>query len=294
MPESSFVRLRAMKRIMVYLTDKLNIFYVKFMNLGNKRVLAVGAHPDDVEIMCSGTLLLLKELGYEIHVISLTLGDCGSVEHTAEEISRIRRQEAQNACEILGATYRHGGFNDLCIFNDDPSNRRVTALLREIDPWLVITHSPQDYMSDHETTCLLVRNACFYAPIPNYETSGFTSATHTSAIPSLFYASPLEGIDIFGQKINPQFYVDISACMESKIQILACHESQRNWLRSHNGIDEYIDSMVGWNEECGQKASHLSDRPIVYAESFRQHLGHAYPKENLLSNVLPERIVVEI
>jgi len=68
------------------------------MTLENKKILAVGAHPDDVEIMCSCTLFLLKVLGFEIHVISLTLGDCGSVEHSAEEISRIRRREAKNAC----------------------------------------------------------------------------------------------------------------------------------------------------------------------------------------------------
>lgn len=263
------------------------------MNLENKKVLAVGAHPDDVEIMCSGTLFLLKELGFEIHLISLTAGDCGSVEHSAEEISRIRRQEAKNACEVLGADYYCGGFNDLCIFNDDSSNRRVTALLREVDPCLVITHSPEDYMSDHETTSLLVRNACFYAPIPNYETSSFTTAPYISAIPNLYYASPMEGIDIFGQKISPQFYVDISDCMQSKIQMLACHESQRNWLRSHNGIDEYLNNMVDWNEELGQRASNLTDRRISYAESFRQHLGHAYPKKNLLSEVLSKRIVVE-
>ncbi len=98
------------------------------MTSENKKILAVGAHPDDVEIMCSGTLFLLEKLGCEIHVASLTLGDCGSVEHSAEEISRIRRQEAQNACEVLSASYHYGGFNDLCIFNDEISNRRVTAL----------------------------------------------------------------------------------------------------------------------------------------------------------------------
>lgn len=51
--------------------------------------------------------------------------------------------------------------------------------------------------------------------------------------------------------------------------------------------------MLGWNEELGQRASQLSDKPIIYAESFRQHLGHAYPKKNLLSDVLQERVVVE-
>lgn len=263
------------------------------MILVNKRVLAVGAHPDDVEIMCSGTLFLLKKLGYEIHVISLTLGDCGSAEHSPEEISFIRCQEAKNACKVLGAKYHYGGFTDLCIFNDDISNRRMTALLREVNPFLVITHSPQDYISDHETTSLLVRNACFNASVPNYETSGFTYASKISAIPYLYYSSPMEGIDIFGQKVIPQFYVDISTSMKSKIQMLACHESQRNWLRSHNGIDEYIEGVDNSGQELGQRASQLSNRSIKYAESFRQHLGHAYPKKNLLSDILSGEIVIE-
>src|SRR5262245_58316645 len=126
-----------------------------------KRVLAVGAHPDDVEIMCSGTLLSLHQLGHEVHVASLTLGDCGSVELSADEIRGIRHREAMKACDLMNVTYHHAGFDDLCIFNDDKSNRRVTALLREVAPEIVITHSPNDYISDHEMTSLLVRNACF-------------------------------------------------------------------------------------------------------------------------------------
>ncbi len=79
----------------------------------NKRVLAVGAHPDDVEIMCSGALFALRQLGYEIHVASMTLGDCGSTEHSPEETSGIRHGEAQKACEVLSASYHHAGFSDL-------------------------------------------------------------------------------------------------------------------------------------------------------------------------------------
>jgi LmbE family N-acetylglucosaminyl deacetylase len=267
------------------------------MKSENRKILAVGAHPDDVEIMCSGTLFLLKAAGFEIHVVSLTPGDCGSAVHTAEETSRIRLEEAKNACEVLGAIYHYGGFKDLCIYNDDSSNRQITRLVREIDPWLVITHSPQDYMSDHETTSLLVRNACFNAPIPNYRTTtpagAETAANHTSAIPGLFYASPIEGTDIFGQKIRPQFYVDVSRTMQSKIRMLACHESQREWLRSHNGIDEYIESVLASNRLLGQRAAQLAGKPISYAESFRQHLGHAYPKTNLLSEALREAVINE-
>jgi N-acetylglucosamine malate deacetylase 1 len=256
------------------------------------KVLAIGAHPDDVEIMCSGTLFALHQLGHEVHVASLTLGDCGSVELSAEEIRGIRHREAVKACEVLGATYHHAGFDDLCIFNDDNSNRRVTALLRKVDPSLVITHSPNDYMSDHELTSLLARNACFYASIPNYETKG-RGGDCALKIPYLYYAQPIEGIDILGKKVTPQFYVDISAVMEQKLEMLACHESQRNWLRAHHGMDEYIESVRRLNTSMGQRASIVSGRRISYAEAFRQHRGHAYPSDNVITTYLRESVITE-
>ena len=259
-----------------------------------KRVLAVGAHPDDVEIMCSGILFALRGLGYEIHVASMTLGDCGSTEYSPEEISKIRRGEAQKACEVLDAIYHYAGFSDLCIFNDDDSNRRVTALLREINPQIVITHSPQDYMSDHEMTSLLVRNACFYASIPNYETRNLISAAHTSAIPYLYYAQPIENIDLFGKKITPQFYVDVSDLIEQKIEMLSCHKSQREWLRAHHGMDEYIESMRRWNASLAERTAQISEKQITFAEAFRQHRGHAYPKDNILAVLLGEIVIPEI
>lgn len=263
------------------------------MTLEIKRILAVGAHPDDVEIMCSGTLFALRQIGYEIHLASMTLGDCGSIKLSPEEISNIRHGEAVNACKVLGATYHHAGFSDLCIFNDDNANRRVTALLRELNPWIVITHSPQDYMSDHEMTSLLVRNACFYAPVPNYKTRGLTNAVHIPVIPYLYYAQPIENIDLFGKKITPQFYVDVSGLIEQKTEMLSCHESQRNWLRAHHGMDEYIESMRLWNASLAEKAAKISGKPIRYAEAFRQHRGHAFPKDNILAALLEESVVPE-
>ncbi len=263
------------------------------MDLKIKRVLAVGAHPDDVEIMCSGTLFALRQIGYEIHVASMTLGDCGSTRHSSEEISNIRRDEAIKACEILGATYHHAGFSDLCIFNNNNSNRRITALLRELNPWIVISHSPQDYISDHEMTSLLIRNACFYASIPNYETKDLTTATHTFAIPYLYYAQPIENIDLFGKKITPQFYVNVSGLIKQKIEMLSCHESQRNWLRAHHGMDEYVESMRHWNASLADRATQISDKPIAFAEAFRQHRGHAYPKDNILAALLEESVILE-
>jgi len=257
-----------------------------------KTVLAVGAHPDDVEIMCAGTLFALHQLGHAVHVASLTLGDCGSVELSAEEMRRIRHREATNACEVLGATYHHAGFDDLCIFHDDNSNRRVTALLRDVDPWMVFTHSPNDYLSDHEVTSLLVRNACFNASIPNYETKA-GAADFTLKIPYLYYAQPLEGVDIFGKKITPEFYVDISRVMEQKLEMLGCHESQRNWLRAHHGMDEYLESVRRFNSSLGRTSSKVSGRFIAYAEAFRQHRGHAYPQDNVITTFLHENVVRE-
>jgi LmbE family N-acetylglucosaminyl deacetylase len=256
------------------------------------RVLAIGAHPDDVEIMCSGTLFVLRQLGQEIHVASLTLGDCGTVKLSAEETRCIRHREAIKACEQLNATYHCAGFDDLCIFNDDNANRRVTALLREVDPSVVITHSPSDYMSDHESTSLLVRNACFNASIRNYETK-LGTATCTLKIPYLYYAQPMEGKDIFGKTVTPQFYVNVSGVMNQKLEMLACHESQRNWLRAHHGMDEYLESTRRFNSSLGQRASIVSGKPISYAEGFRQHRGHAYPDDNVITTFLAKNVVTE-
>jgi len=264
----------------------------------------VGAHPDDVEINCAGTLKALRDLGCAIHVATMTLGDCGSRRLPPDEISRIRRAEAEDACLILGATYHYVGSQDFCIFNDDVHNRRTTALLREVAPRIVFTHSPGDYMLDHDNTSVLVRNACFYAPTPNYDCSRFGPAPALSAIPHLYYWDVMEGKDVFGKRVAPGFYVDISGEMELKSRLLAAHSSQREWLRAQHGMDEYLDTMRGWAAARGREASAITgppassggkrgsaERTIAHAEAFRQHLGHAYPQDNILAALLPSRVV---
>lgn len=259
--------------------------------MSNRRVLAVGAHPDDVEIMCSGTLLALGAVGWEIHVATLTLGDCGSMSLPPQEIRRVRRAEAERACAFIGAHYHYLGFSDFCIYDDDPANRRMTACLREVDPVLVITHPPHDYMSDHETTSRLARNACFYAPTPNYHTSVLTQAARTTAIPFLYYAHPLEGLDIYGREAEPQFFVDIGDVFERKLEMLAHHASQRDWLRAHHGIDEYLEAVRRWNSLLARRAAGFAGRSVAQAEAFVQHRGHAYPRENILSDLLGGRVI---
>ena len=255
-------------------------------------VLAVGAHPDDVEINCSGTLKQLQQLGIRIEIATMTLGDCGSASLTREAIAKQRRQEAENACALLGARYHWCGANDLSIFNDDHHNRLVTALLRETVPDIVFTHSPSDYLVDHETTSTLVRNACFYASVKNYDTSRQTSAGETASGPHLFYFDAMEGVDIFGKAVVPEFYVDVSEQMDFKVEMLAQHVSQREWLRAQHGIDNYLNTMRAWAALRGQQAATVSGRSLAGAEAFRQHRGHAYPHSNAVGQLLSSRVIL--
>ena len=263
------------------------------MTLENHRrvVLAVGAHPDDVEINCAGTLRLLKKNGYEIHVATMTLGDCGSRELPAAQICAQRRREAESACAMLGATYHYAGSHDFCIFNDDRHNRTVTALIRDVSPEIVLTHQPHDYIVDHEATSVLVRNACFYAPAPNYDTATISPASPIAAIPYLYYWDVMEGIDIFGKPVAPQFFVDIGSEIDFKAEMLACHASQREWLRAQHGIDEYINTMREWSAIRGGEAAKIAARDVTHAEAFRQHLGHAYPHTNILADILGQHLI---
>lgn len=255
-----------------------------------KRVLAVGAHPDDVEFMCAGLLALLRNAEFEVHIATISSGDCGSMDTDPDTLRTIRRGEAEDACRVLGATYHALDFNDFSIYNDDLSNRRVSALLRDVDASIVITHSPQDYLSDHETTSTLVRTACFSASAPNFRTPQ-TSKRRSSSVPYLFYAHPMEGVDIFGNPIAPHIYVEIGEVFTLKAEMLSCHQSQRNWLRTQHGMDEYIESMRRWSSKLGQQASAFSGKRIEFAEAYRQHRGHAYPRDAVLTKFLGDRVI---
>src|SRR5947209_11294106 len=110
------------------------------------RVLALHAHPDDIEFQCAGTLALLREAGCHLTIATMTPGDCGSAEHDAEAIAAIRRGEARAAAELIGAAYVCLEFRDLAIFNDDDARRRVVEALRRARPDVVLTAPPVDYL----------------------------------------------------------------------------------------------------------------------------------------------------
>lgn len=244
------------------------------------RVLAIHSHPDDCEILAGGTLAKLAQAGHEITIVTMTPGDCGSREFDAEQTAEIRRNEAGRAAAIIGARYRCAEFRDLAIFNDNASRRRVTELIREVRPELVLTASPVDYHCDHEATSLLVRDACFGASAPNYKTGAADGAPALEAIPHLYFLDSIEGVDRDGRPQQPDFFVEISATFEIKRRMLEQHESQRNWLRKQHGIDDYLAMMEQWTRARGKAAG------CEYAEGFRLYRGHPYPQTPLLENLL--------
>lgn len=237
------------------------------------------AHPDDAEFLCAGALILLREKGWEVHIASMTPGDCGSREMGPDEIARVRRAEASAAAALIGGQYHCVEARDLIVTYDAQTIGRTVDVIRRVDPAIVITHSPQDYMPDHEMTSLLARNACFGAPIPNFP----TGTPPTERIPHLYYAAPIEGKNIFGDPVPLAMAVDISAVIDKKAEMLACHRSQREWLRAQHGMDEYLEAMRRWAAAVGARIG------VAYAEGFRQHLGHAYPQDDLLGAILGGR-----
>lgn len=254
----------------------------------NKTILAIHAHPDDVEILAGGTLAHLSAAGHRVVIISLTPGDCGSRDRPPEEIAAIRRQEAAAAARHIGAAYRCAEFRDLAVFNDDASRRRVTGILRGVRPDVVITASPVDYMCDHEAASALVRDACFGAPAPNYATldTGWAEspAPALAAIPHLYFMDPIGGMDREARPVIADFYVDIRSQFETKRAMLAEHASQREWLQAQHGIDDYLLSMERWTREAGRRAG------VVFAEGFRHYKGHPYPATPLLEDLLGRTI----
>lgn len=243
-------------------------------SLSRKVVLAFMAHPDDAEFLCAGTLIRLADDGWEVHIATATPGDCGSTTLPADEIARVRRGEATAAAKLIGAQYHCVEESDVHVVFDKPTNRKVIDLFRQVAPTLVFTHPRLDYMLDHEQVHLLARSAAFSYPIPNASSLPLRAG---SAVPWLYYADPIDAkCPYTGELVVPTTCVDIGDCLSRKTAMLACHASQREWLRAHHGMDEYVEAMKRHMQLRGQEIG------CPAAEAFVQHRGHAFPSDDLL------------
>ena len=228
------------------------------------RILAVAAHPDDIELLCAGTLLKFRKRGDEIFTAVLCNGDKGHYEIGPEELARIRRAEAEAAAKSEKATLVSvGAFPDLEVYTDSESRRKVVEIIRQARPDLIITHYPDDYMCDHSNTGRLAIDASFIASLPNYR----TESPHTGSIPPVYFMDALAAVNF-----QPTDYVDISEFIEEKGKALLCHQSQYRWLLDHDGID-YMDFMKKHSAFRGVQCG------VRYAEAFQRYAvwGRIHP-----------------
>lgn len=255
-------------------------------------ILALMAHPDDIEITCAGTLILLAQAGWHVHMATMTAGDLGSMTRTRRQISRIRQREAAASAAILGAKYTCLGFNDLTIVYDEQSKRWVCGLLRQVRPDAIVTHALTDYLADHEETARIVREAAFASTVPNWRSRSSGKADRPcEKLPVILYADPIESVNHWGKRVPARLVVDITDVIETKEQMLAAHASQRSWLRAQHGEDEYLQSMRRWSAD---RARDFHRKTVRYAEGFNQHLGHGFPKTDLLTEALGATRVLKI
>jgi LmbE family N-acetylglucosaminyl deacetylase len=211
------------------------------------RVLAVGAHPDDLEILCGGTLAKYAQDGHHVTMAVSTNGEVGSPTLPKEEIAEIRRQEAAASAAVIGADFIWIDYPDEFLFSNEESRLRFLNMVRKARPDVILTHAPVDYHPDHRTTGQIIWDLRVMTTVPNIK----TEKPPCAKIPEIYYFDTVAGIDFV-----PQYYVDISQTFELKKQMLACHKSQSAWLENQYQMDymQFIDYISRYRGlQCGVK-----------------------------------------
>ncbi len=217
------------------------------------RVLAIGAHPDDLEMLAGGTLAKYAQRGDEVIMAVATDGAAGHTEIPPDELRAIRHEEAKNAAKVIGAEFLWLGFPDELLGEDIATRLRVVDAIRVAKPDFILTHAPNDYHPDHRAVSRLVFDASFVSQLPNIPTE---HPAHPNAQP-VVYMDTSVGVDFL-----PTEYVDITETYAIKKRMLECHECQIKWIQDYGGVHpvEIMDVMARWRgHQCG----------VRYAEGFR-------------------------
>jgi LmbE family N-acetylglucosaminyl deacetylase len=247
---------------------------------------AIGAHPDDIEFFMSGTLLLLRQAGYETHYMNIANGCLGTAQHDRETITRIRRAESIAAARFAGAVHHEALCDDLSIYYEPKPLARLTSVIREVAPRIVLTHPPIDYMEDHTNTCRLVVSAAFCRGMPNYP--GDPPQEPVEGNVTVYHSQPAGNRDPLRNVVRPDLFVDITAVMPERTEMLAKHESQKAWLDESQGMNSYLVAMREMAREVGAMSGNFE-----YAEGWRRHLhfGFCGPDDDPLRDALSDRVL---
>jgi LmbE family N-acetylglucosaminyl deacetylase len=246
---------------------------------------AVAAHPDDIEFMMAGTLLLLGEAGYELHYMNVANGSCGSMTMGRDETVAVRAKEARAAAAALGAAWHAPLVDDIQIYYTPALAARLGAIVRQVNPTILLAPSPQDYMEDHMNTSRLAVTAAFCRNMPNFPTD--PPVPPVTGEMAVYHALPYGLAGPLHEPIRPDFIVDVSAAMDRKRRALACHESQKRWLDQSQGIDSYLRAM----EEAAARVGRMSGR-FACGEGWRRRLHFGFGAETFdpLREALGERV----
>jgi len=246
---------------------------------------AIAAHPDDIEFMMAGTLILLKQVGYEIHYMNLANGCCGTATLPREEIIRTRAKEARAAAEMIGAVFHPSLVDDIEIFYEKPLLARVGAVVRKVNPRILLVPSPNDYMEDHANASRLAVTAAFCKGMRNFPTSPQTKPVKGDV--TIYHALPFGLRDGMRRRVHPEFCVDIASVLDRKRQMLGMHKSQKEWLDVSMGMDAYLLSMESMAAEVGTMSKRFK-----YAEGWRRHshLGFSAEDSDPLAEALGDRV----
>jgi LmbE family N-acetylglucosaminyl deacetylase len=217
-------------------------------------ILAIGAHPDDTDILCGGTLALYAQAGHQVWVAIATNGNVGSPTLSREEIAAIRHQETLDSCAVIDAQLIWMDFDDEWLFDDRPTRSRFIDAYRQARPDIVLAHSTVDYHPDHRIAGQVAADARIPSAVRLVETT----------LPALEQIPKLYTMDTVGQiESQPDVFVDISDVIATKTAMLRAHASQKDWL-AHIFDMSYVEFMRS------QAADRGAQHGVAFAEGFRE------------------------
>lgn len=232
-------------------------------------VLALFAHPDDIEFVAAGTLLRLKDLGWQVHYCNLANGCCGSTTTDRSETAAIRRRESEHSAQLLGATYYPPLCDDLSIFYNADTLAKIASIVRKSKPSVVLTHAAVDYMEDHMETCRLAVSATFAKGIRNFASTPDHPSFEGDV--AIYHAQPHGNRTPMNELVRPTLAIPIDSVIQRKIAMLECHQSQQAWLQATQGMNSYLQAMLDLSKEVAQLST-LSRTECQYAEGWHKHL----------------------
>ena len=221
-------------------------------------ILAIGAHPDDVEFLCAGTLALYASEGHNIYIAVATNGNVGSPTLSKSEIGKIRKNESIESCKKINAKLIWMDFDDEWLFNDKKTRLVFIDAIRESEADIMFIHNVNDYHPDHRNAGQIAEDC----KIPVSVRLVKSNFDYLKKIPHMFYMDSIGGIGF-----EPEYYVDISSVIDLKEKMLRCHKSQEDWLialydQKPSDLMNIQSTFRGLNAGC------------KYAEGFRQVLTY--------------------